>query len=60
MGMLLVIDAGRWPAVLVISKIPAYQEWTGLRLEEAKPLPMFFPMIEACTGPATKVADRLA
>jgi hypothetical protein len=60
MEMLLVMDAGRWPAVLVISKIPAYQEWAALRVEEAKPLPMFSPMIAACTGPATKVADRLA
>jgi hypothetical protein len=60
MEMLLVMDAGRWPAVLMISKIPAYQEWAALRAEETEPLPMFFPMIAACTGPATKVADRLA
>ena len=36
--------------MLVISKMPAYQEWAALRAGETKPLPMFFPMIAACTG----------
>jgi hypothetical protein len=36
--------------VLVISKMPAYQEWILLRAEEAKPLPVFF----------RNFADRLA